>query len=388
MFLFIGSKTITGKITKLSMLKTIDIIAGTRPNFVKIAALLSKERILQLSSNLPIIFRLIHTGQHYDPILSESFFQQLTIKCPDHFLEVGSGSQAEQTGRIMMKYEAILMKDPPSLCVVFGDVNSTVACAIAAKKMRIPVAHVEAGIRSFDHDMPEEINRILTDSISDFMFTTSEFANNNLKSSGVKSDKIFFVGNTMIDTLKMNLKNLKKPEITKLKSIANRDFIVLTLHRPSNVDDTQNLKNKIKNIIFAVKGKPIIFPAHPRTAKILQNIDLENDNLYIIEPLGYFEFNYLVQNALAVITDSGGITEEATFLNIPCFTLRTSTERPETIKFGTNELIGENFNKLNAGIEQVIKGQWKKGQMPPLWDGESGLRILKVLKSLAEDNEI
>jgi UDP-N-acetylglucosamine 2-epimerase (non-hydrolysing) len=368
--------------------KIIDIIAGTRPNFVKIAALLTKERLEQIQSKSSIKFRLIHTGQHYDPILSESFFEQLKIKRPDHFLQVGSGTQAEQTAHIMIRYEAIIMKQSPSLCLVFGDVNSTAACAIAAKKMKVPVGHIEAGIRSFDQDMPEEINRMLTDSISDFFFTTSEFANKNLRTLGVSHKNIFFVGNTMIDTLKMNLGNLKKPETIKSDIITNNKYIVLTLHRPSNVDDAQGLEEKINHIISAVRGKSVVFPVHPRTAKILKNTKYKSKNLHVIEPLAYFEFNYLVQNALAVITDSGGITEEASFLGVPCFTLRTSTERPETVEFGTNELIGEDFEKLETCMDQVNSGQWKKGKMPPLWDGETGLRILKILERFAAENEI
>lgn len=354
----------------------IDIIAGARPNFMKIAPIIDaiKEAI---ANGKDISYRFIHTGQHYDKKMSGNFFEQLGIPDPDLNLEAGGGTQAEQTATIMIRYEKVLSEKRPDLVLVVGDVTSTMACAITAKKMgNIRVCHVEAGIRSGDWTMPEEINRIVTDALTDYFFTTSETANQNLKKAGAESCKIFFTGNTMIDTLLKQLPRLQQPAIWKEFGLKKKEYIIMTLHRPSNVDEELKLKNLMDVIINSSKDLPLIFPVHPRTAKMLQNIGIRAPNLYMIEPLGYLEFNYLVQNAKAVLTDSGGITEETTVLGVPCITLRNSTERLETITIGTNELTGTDPIAIKLAINKLLEGRWKKGAIPPLWDGQTAKRIV------------
>ena len=354
----------------------VDIIAGARPNFIKIAPIVEAIEAAH-NKGVDIDYRLVHTGQHYDKKMSGDFFEQLGIPAPDHNLEVGSGTQAEQTGKIMIGYEKLLMEKPCDLCVVVGDVTSTMACSIAAKKVNnIKVAHVEGGIRSGDWTMPEEINRIVTDAITDYFFTTSEVANNNLRKAGVPDEKIFFVGNTMIDTLYKQLPRFTKPELWNTYGLTKGGYIMMTLHRPANVDDKEKLKELITEIVNSSNGLPVIFPVHPRTAKILETIGITHNNLYVIDPLGYLEFNYLVSNARAVITDSGGITEEATVMSVPCMTLRDSTERPETCTVGTNELLGTNPKSIAPAFEKLFSGQWKKGCIPELWDGKTAGRIV------------
>ena len=360
--------------------KIIDIIAGTRPNFVKIASLFNQINIISKIKK-KYEFRLIHTGQHYDKMLSDTFFQELRIPKPNFSLNVGSGSHAFQTANIMKKYEKIILKKPPNLCIVVGDVNSTIACAISAKKLGIKVAHIEAGLRSGDISMPEEINRILTDSITDYFFTTSKLANMNLLKNGIKKKNIFFVGNTMIDTLKNNLNKLKKPSLWETNSLEVKSYYLLTLHRPSNVDDIKNLK-KIISIIKKFKNEKFIFPVHPRTKKKLNQIRNFDKNLIISKPLSYFNFNYLLKNAKGIITDSGGITEEATFFKVPCFTMRENTERPETINVGSNVLIGNNYNLLKRSINEVNNNRWKKSKVPEKWDGKTAYRILNIINKL------
>lgn len=357
----------------------IDIIAGARPNFMKIAPLIHALNASRTNGS-ELTFRLIHTGQHYDRNMSGSFFEQLRIPNPDLNLEVGSGTQAEQTGAIMQRYEAALIEKRSDLCLVVGDVTSTMACAITAQKLCVPVAHVEGGIRSGDWSMPEEINRMVTDSITNWFFTTSETANEALRKSGVSDDRIFFVGNTMIDTLLRHRSDFFPPPIWEEAKLRKGDYLVLTLHRPSNVDAEVNLKNLLDEIVTGVKGVPLIFPVHPRTAKNLQNLGLQALNLHMIEPLSYLEFNYLVERAKGVITDSGGITEEATVMGVPCMTLRNSTERPETVTLGTNELVGTDPKKLKPHLERLFAGEWKKGEIPPLWDGKASERIVEHLE--------
>ena len=348
----------------------IDIIAGARPNFMKVAPIINAIKKSQRNGgNLSI--RLVHTGQHYDSKLSGSFFEQLNIPQPDINLNVGSGTQAEQTGAIMIKYEKLLIDEPSQLCVVVGDVTSTMACAISAQKMGVPVAHVEAGIRSGDWTMPEEINRMVTDSITNYFFTTSATANENLIKANVKKENIFFVGNTMIDTLLANLNRLKPPSFWNDLKLIIGEYLILTLHRPSNVDSIK----KFKDLLLAV-GKfshelPIIFPVHPRTAKTIIEIQDLPENLHTIDPQPYLEFNYLVKNAKAVITDSGGVTEEATVLGVPCMTLRDSTERPETVTVGTNQLIGTDPTGLEPALNNLFEGKWKEGNIPEKWDGKT-----------------
>ncbi|WP_028575418.1 non-hydrolyzing UDP-N-acetylglucosamine 2-epimerase [Desulfonatronovibrio hydrogenovorans] len=361
--------------------KTIDLIAGARPNFMKIAPII---RAINQNKTYQhrIKYRLIHTGQHYDQNMSGNFFDQLGIPAPDFNLNVGSGTQASQTAGIMMGYEDILMKQKSDLCVVVGDVTSTMACAITAQKMLVPVAHVEGGIRSNDWTMPEEINRMATDAVTNWFFTTSEYADENLRRMGVVRERIFFVGNTMIDTLLQNLDRLQKPDFWDSLGLNPKDYFVLTLHRPANVDQELKLKKLMQTIIDGAKDKKIIFPVHPRTAKILNKLGISSKNLHMVEPMGYLEFNYLVQSCFAVITDSGGITEEATVLDVPCMTLRDSTERPETVTMGTNELVGTDPNNLRPYLEKLFSGKWKTGQIPPLWDGKAAERIVKHICTL------
>ena len=356
----------------------ITIVAGARPNFMKIAPIIDAFKAQQLKG-VNLKFRLVHTGQHYDKNLSETFFKELNIPYPDVNLNVKSGTQAEQTAAIMIAFEKDLMKNPTDLVLVVGDVNSTMACAIVAKKEDVPVAHVEAGIRSGDMRMPEEINRIVTDSLTDYFFTTSEHANTNLRQVGVSDNAIFFTGNVMIDTLLKHKARFKQPDIWKQLGLKSKAYLVLTLHRPSNVDEEKMLKNLIEVIGDNSKEFPIIFPVHPRTRQILNRLDIAIDHLHLVDPLGYLEFNYLVSNALGVLTDSGGITEEATVMNIPCITLRDTTERPETCEIGTNVLVGNDHDLLKQKLKAMVENNWKQGQIPILWDGQAATRIVNHL---------
>ena len=362
----------------------IDIIAGARPNFMKIAPII-EAITAEKKKGKNIDYRLIHTGQHYDKNMSGSFFEELGIPEPDVNLECGGGTQAEQAANIMIEFEKDLMNNPADLVLVVGDVTSTMACSIVAKKQLVKVAHVEAGIRSFDLTMPEEINRMVTDSITDYFFTTSENANENLRKAGIEDERIFFVGNTMIDTLLKNLSQLKQPGVWNDIGLQPQQYFVITLHRPANVDEEGKLKSLMDEIINNVNGLPIIFPVHPRTAKILSGLGIGAPNLHMIEPLGYLEFNYLVQHAKAVITDSGGITEETTLMHIPCLTLRDNTERPETINIGTNELIGTNPKAIQPALQKLFAGEWKKGGIPPKWDGKTAERIAEQLLEIFKD---
>ena len=356
----------------------ITIVAGARPNFMKIAPIIDAFKAQQLKG-VNLKFRLVHTGQHYDKNLSETFFKELNIPYPDVNLNVKSGTQAEQTAAIMIAFEKDLMKNPTDLVLVVGDVNSTMACAIVAKKEDVPVAHVEAGIRSGDMRMPVEINRIVTDSLTDYFFTTSEHANTNLRQVGVSDNAIFFTGNVMIDTLLKHKARFKQPDIWKQLGLKSKAYLVLTLHRPSNVDEEKMLKNLIEVIGDNSKGFPIIFPVHPRTRQILNRLEIAIDHLHLVDPLGYLEFNYLVSNALGVLTDSGGITEEATVMNIPCITLRDTTERPETCEIGTNVLVGNDHDLLKQKLKAMVENNWKQGQIPILWDGQAATRIVNHL---------
>lgn len=359
----------------------ITIVAGARPNFMKVAPIIEEIR-KRRSSGTDIEYRLIHTGQHYDKLMSGDFFDQLNIPLPDNNLEAGGGTQAEQTGAIMVGFEKELINFRPDLVIVVGDVTSTMSCAIAAQKLQVRVAHVEAGIRSGDWSMPEEINRLLTDSVTDYFFTTSDSANDNLRKTGVSDDRIFFVGNTMIDTLIKHLPLLTKPSFfDTLKLIPSR-YIVMTMHRPSNVDNKTQLKGIIGAIVAASKGLPIVFPVHPRTAKIIDELGISFDNLITVAPLSYLEFNYLVRHSKAVITDSGGITEETTIMGIPCMTLRDNTERPETCTLGTNELLGTKIDSISPAFEKLFGNAWKKGSVPPFWDGKAAVRIVDAILEL------
>jgi len=368
-------------LTSNSSILLVDIIAGARPNFMKIAPIIHEFQ----NRNYPnLSFRLIHTGQHYDKRMSGDFFDQLNIPLPDVNLESGSGTQAEQTAKIMTRYEALLIDKPCDLTLVVGDVTSTMACSIAAKKMNIKVAHVEAGIRSFDLSMPEEINRMVTDSITDYFFTTSPLANENLGKLGVEEGSIFFVGNTMIDTLLKNRNRFFKPRIFDELELVDQNYAVMTLHRPANVDQEYKLKALIQEIADNSNGIPLIFPIHPRTAKVFDAIGISHQNLHLIEPLSYLEFNYLVERSKVVITDSGGITEETTVMEVPCITLRDNTERPETCSIGTNELIGTDPSAIKPALDILFSGKWKKGGIPELWDGKAAERIVEKLNQISE----
>lgn len=359
----------------------VTLIAGARPNFMKIAPIIHEIKRVAKNGN-HIDYRLIHTGQHYDLSMSQKFFEELDIPEPDQNLGAGGGTQAEQTGAIMIGFEKELSEHRPDLVIVVGDVTSTLACSIVAKKAKIAVAHVEAGIRSGDLTMPEEINRMVTDSISDYFFTTSGQANYNLRALGVKEDKIFFVGNTMIDTLVKNLDRLRQPIFFSDFQLQKGKYFVLTMHRPSNVDEINSLLESLNSIVESADGNLVVFPIHPRTEKILAEASFENPILKMVEPMGYLEFNYLVRNALGVITDSGGITEETTYLGVPCITLRENTERPETITQGTNVLAGISLDSIGVYMRKIIAGDWKKGSIPELWDGETSKRIVKTLLKL------
>ena len=393
----------------------ITLIAGARPNFMKIAPLI-KAIQAAAQTGKDIQYRLVHTGQHYDKNMSDTFFEELGIPMPDVNLGCGGGTQAEQTANIMVAFEKDLMANPTDIVLVVGDVTSTMACSIVAKKLNTRVCHVEAGIRSWDLSMPEEINRMVTDSLADYMFTTSEIANKNLIFSGCSIEngansqspianslpalaeeqyafkrikqRVWWVGNVMIDTLLANRARFRKPAVYDELGLTEKNYVVMTMHRPANVDEEQHLKALMEQIITNVHGLPIIFPIHPRTAKIFYNLWGNEEqlaklfpNLHIVAPMGYLEFNYLVEHAKVVVTDSGGITEETTVMGVPCITLRDNTERPETCTIGTNRLIGTNPQAVKPALDALFAGQWQLGAIPPLWDGHAAERIVEILYS-------
>lgn len=362
-------------------MKIIDLIVGARPNFMKIAPIIDALKVAEAHGS-SLRYRLIHTGQHYDYAMSGGFFEQLGIPEPDINLEVGSGTQAEQAAAIMVRYEKVLLGQRSDLCLVVGDVTSTMACSIAARKLGVPVAHVEAGIRSGDWSMPEEINRVVTDSVTNWFFTTSETANANLRRSGVTDDHIFFVGNTMIDTLLKQMPRMRPPAFWDELGLLPKQYFVVTLHRPANVDGEQQLLRLLHAIAEGARGLPVIFPVHPRTAKNLLELEGEVPGMCYVDPQGYLEFNYLVQHAKGVITDSGGITEETTVMGVPCITLRDNTERPETVAIGTNELIGSDPVNLGPTLARLMAGRWKNGSIPEKWDGKAAERIVVQLERL------
>lgn len=392
----------------------ITLIAGARPNFMKIASLVHAIKAAE-NAGKDIHYSLVHTGQHYDKNMSDTFFEELNIPMPDANLGCGGGSQAEQTANIMVAFEKYLLEYPTDLVLVVGDVTSTMACSIVAKKLNTKVCHVEAGIRSWDLSMPEEINRMVTDSLADYMFTTSEIANKNLLMAGATlvnspspmatnplptlqeeqyafqriSQRVWYVGNVMIDTLLANRSRFRRPAVFDELQLTDGQYIMMTMHRPANVDEEAHLKALMEQIITNVHGLPIIFPIHPRTAKIFYNLWGDEatlrqlfPNLHIVEPMGYLEFNYMVERAKAVVTDSGGITEETTVMGVPCITLRDNTERPETCTVGTNELIGTDPAAVKPALDILFAGEWKKGAIPALWDGHTAERIVDILLTL------
>jgi UDP-N-acetylglucosamine 2-epimerase (non-hydrolysing) len=347
-------------------------VVGARPNFVKAAP------VLRAIKDRGIRQTLVHTGQHYDRNMSDVFFTQLEIPEPDVNLEVGSGSHAAQTAEIMRRFEPVVLERKPDMVLVYGDVNSTVAAALVCSKLLIQVGHVEAGLRSFDRTMPEEINRIVTDRLSDILFTPSEDGDTNLLNEGVPQEKIHRVGNVMIDSL---LKFLPLAEKCPTNGWPKR-YALVTLHRPSNVDENENLKKILDSLLEISEQMDIVFPVHPRTRQRIAQFGIDVTKLHLLEPMPYIEFLAMQRRAQVVITDSGGIQEETTFLGIPCLTLRTNTERPITVTAGTNKLIGEDMTVLNAEFTKILKGEAQKGSIPALWDGHAGERIADILARL------
>lgn len=344
-------------------------VVGARPNFVKAAP------VLRAIKQTGIRQTLVHTGQHYDHKMSDVFFTQLSIPDPDVNLGVGSGSHAVQTADIMRHFEPVVLERKPDIVLVYGDVNSTVAAALVCAKLLIPVAHVEAGLRSFDRTMPEEINRIVTDRISNLLFTPSEDGDLNLRNEGVEQERIHRVGNVMIDSL---IQLLPAARNCPKNGFPDR-FALVTLHRPSNVDDGKSLRRVLDSLVEVSGQLDIIFPVHPRTRQRIMEFGIDVKRLHLLEPMPYIEFLSLQSRAAVVITDSGGIQEETTYLGIPCLTLRNNTERPVTVELGTNVLVGEDKSKLDAELGNILAGKAKKGTVPPLWDGHTGERIAQIL---------
>jgi len=364
----------------MTMSIKIDLIVGARPNFMKIAPI---HRAL-LKSNKDFKIRLIHTGQHYDHNMSKIFFKELELPEPSFYLNVGSGTHGAQTASIMIKYEELLLKEGSDIVVVVGDVNSTLACALVAVKQGIPIAHIEAGLRSFDMEMPEEINRILTDRISDLLFTSCADAGVNLSKEGISEDKIHFVGNVMIDSLHYYMPKAMNSDILNILNLDEFSYATLTMHRPSNVNKITIFTNLIKAILEVSKKIPIIFPIHPRTRNLIDQIQDAfdsngNTNLIIIDPIGYCDFLRLQKSSKFILTDSGGIQEESTVLGVPCLTLRENTERPVTVSEGTSILVGSDPNMIISESNLILEGKGKKGSIPDKWEGNSSQEIVSIL---------
>jgi UDP-N-acetylglucosamine 2-epimerase (non-hydrolysing) len=364
------------------IMKRILNVVGARPNFMKIAPI---QRVMKKypAGIEPI---LMHTGQHYDERMSKFFFEDLQLPQPDIYLGVGSGSHAEQTAKIMLEFERVCLEQKPDLVLVVGDVNSTVACSLVASKLWIPVAHVEAGLRSFDRRMPEEINRLVTDTLSEHLFITEKSGLENLEKEGVDPSKVHFVGNVMIDSLTYFLDKANGSSILPKLELQPQSYALVTLHRPSNVDDQENFIKIITAFEEIQRHLPIIFPIHPRTEKNIRQFGLEEKvkslkNLRLISPVGYLDFMQLAKQCKFVMTDSGGIQEETTYLGIPCITLRENTERPITVEIGTNEIVGTDTERIIYLAKKLRAGEWKKGRVPELWDGHAAERIVEVLRN-------
>jgi UDP-N-acetylglucosamine 2-epimerase (non-hydrolysing) len=354
-------------------------VVGARPNFMKIAPI---HREMQKNATFDV--RLVHTGQHYDDQMSNMFFRDLELPEPDVYLGVGSDTHAQQTAKIMIAFEKALDAFQPDLVVVVGDVNSTIACSLVAVKKGVKVAHVEAGLRSFDRTMPEEINRILTDAISDFLFVTEQSGLDNLKNEGIDQSKIYLVGNVMIDSLVYFLDKSKKSDIKQRLNVDGTSYALVTLHRPTNVDIKENFERLLSAFEVIEKEVNIVFPVHPRTRKMMQQFNLKNrvrnmNNLLVIDPLGYLDFLNLMQSARFILTDSGGIQEETTYLGIPCITMRENTERPITVELGTNILVGSDTTLIIDQYKEIVAGRKRNGKIPELWDGQSARRIVEIL---------
>ena len=354
-------------------------VVGARPNFMKVAPL---HRALEVDGGFESL--IVHTGQHYDEQMSDVFFRQLELPEPDRYLGVGSGSHAQQTARIMTAFEPIVEDEQPDLVVVVGDVNSTVACALVATKLHVPVAHVEAGLRSGDRRMPEEINRIVTDRVADYLFVTEQSGIDNLRCEGVADEKIFFVGNLMIDALVRFREKAAETRILDELGVASGEYVLMTMHRPSNVDHEAGLRKLLEIIEGIAADRPLVFPMHPRTLNRFEAFGLLEEltsvnQLILLEPLGYLEFLRLMEKAAAVVTDSGGIQEETTFLRVPCLTLRENTERPVTVDMGTNELLEYEPGRVVRRINERVEGGKQKTQTPPRWDGRVADRIVQIL---------
>jgi UDP-N-acetylglucosamine 2-epimerase (non-hydrolysing) len=354
-------------------------VVGARPNLMKMAPL-----VAEMTRHAEIEQTLLHTGQHYDDNMSRIFFDELGLPQPDIYLGVGSGSHAQQTAKVMIAFEGVCQELKPDLVVVVGDVNSTLAGAITAAKLWIPVSHVEAGLRSFDRHMPEEINRIVTDALSDLLFTTSRDAGENLKKEGIDPTKIYFVGNVMIDTLLIHRQRAAQSDVLARLGLAPRGYGLITLHRPSNVDDPATLRGILSALNVVQTHLPVVFPIHPRTRRNVEALGMADrlaamDNLILTEPLGYFDFLCLMDHASIVLTDSGGVQEETTILGVPCLTLRENTERPVTVTEGTNEVIGSSPERIVSATLMILDGRGKKGRAPDLWDGHAAERIVRVI---------
>jgi UDP-N-acetylglucosamine 2-epimerase (non-hydrolysing) len=362
------------------MLKKIISVVGARPNFMKVAPL--HRGFKKYESK--IVHQICHTGQHYDENMSKIFFEDLELPKPDYYLGVGSGTHAAQTAAIMVEFEKIIIDQKPDLVIVVGDVNSTVACSLTASKLHIKTAHVEAGLRSFDRNMPEEINRILTDNIADYLFVTEQSGMTNLENEGIPAEKVFLTGNVMIDSLKYYLNKTDENRILDNLSISKNEYVLVTLHRPTNVDNTDQAKDLVRLLNNVAKKRRLVFPLHPRTRKNWENLKLLenlNSNIILLDPLGYLDFLTLTKNAELVITDSGGIQEETTYLKVPCITLRDTTERPVTVDIGTNQIFGHDLKLAEEAAFNVLKGKIKKGEIPELWDGKAAERITEILSS-------
>jgi UDP-N-acetylglucosamine 2-epimerase (non-hydrolysing) len=366
------------------MKKKIISVVGARPNFMKVAPLHKAFK----RYNGQIEHLICHTGQHYDEKMSKIFFNDLELPQPHFYLGIGSGSHAEQTANVMIEFEKVLLTEKPDMVIVVGDVNSTIACSLTASKLGIKVAHVEAGLRSFDRGMPEEINRILTDSISDYLFVTEKSGLENLKREGVSEDKIFFTGNVMIDSLVEYFPKTDESDILLCHNLEKGNYILVTLHRPSNVDSKDYLEELIHLLNTVSEKRKVIFPIHPRTKNNMHRFGLDNtlsENVILTDPIGYIDFLSLTKNAELIITDSGGIQEESTYLGVQCITVRNNTERPVTVEVGTNQLIGTDLEKVEKTALEVLCGQKKQGAIPVLWDGHAADRITEILTELLEN---